>query len=329
MRHIDVVNGDADGICALHQLRLAHPLASELVTGLKHEIALLERVGAAAGDHVTVLDLSLARNRAALDRLLESGAAVTWFDHHYAGNVPHHPRLDMHLDPTGRRCTSELVDHHLGGRFRAWAVVGAFGDGLGDAAHRLAAPLGLDARQLARLRGLGESLNYNAYGAAEGDVQAAPAAVYRLVSRYAEPFAFIDGEPLVARLDAGRVADMALAAQVTALHASTGARVFVLPDAPWSRRVSGLFANRCVAEDPARAQAVLVPLPGRGFNVSVRSPAGRAPAASDFCRGFPGGGGRATAAGIERLEAGGSAAFVAAFEAAYGVHETRVEASPK
>ena len=56
----DVFNGDADGICALHQLRLADPRASVLVTGAKREIALLERVDAHPGDSITVLDISLA-----------------------------------------------------------------------------------------------------------------------------------------------------------------------------------------------------------------------------------------------------------------------------
>ena len=59
MRCIDVFNGDADGLCALHQLRLAEPAAAELVTGVKRDIALLERVAAAPGDLVTVLDVSL------------------------------------------------------------------------------------------------------------------------------------------------------------------------------------------------------------------------------------------------------------------------------
>ena len=58
----DVFNGDADGICALHQLRLAAPCTSVLITGAKRDIALLERVQAQAGDVVTVLDISMARN---------------------------------------------------------------------------------------------------------------------------------------------------------------------------------------------------------------------------------------------------------------------------
>ena len=57
MRNVDVFNGDADGLCALHQLRLADPQPSELVTGVKRDIKLLDRVQAIAGDRVTVLDI--------------------------------------------------------------------------------------------------------------------------------------------------------------------------------------------------------------------------------------------------------------------------------
>ncbi len=40
--YYDVVNGDADGICALHQLRLADPRAARLISGVKRDIALLK-----------------------------------------------------------------------------------------------------------------------------------------------------------------------------------------------------------------------------------------------------------------------------------------------
>ena len=43
MTHFDVFNGDADGLCALHQLRLAAPLESDLVSGPKRDIGLLAR----------------------------------------------------------------------------------------------------------------------------------------------------------------------------------------------------------------------------------------------------------------------------------------------
>jgi hypothetical protein len=313
----DVFNGDADGICALHQLRLAEPAEAALVTGLKHEIALLDRVDAGPGDSVTVLDLSLDRNRAALLRLLERGVHVRYFDHHHAGEVPVHPGLEATLDATGLSCTSELVDRCLGGRFRPWAVVAAYGDNFHDAAARLAEGLGLGPAPLERLRTLGEDLNYNAYGTLPADVLIAPVDLYRIVSRYADPFELIEAEPVVASLGSERLADLARARAVPGRRLSAGAEAFVLPDEAWGRRVLGTFANRRATEDPATAHAVLAPLPGGGYVASVRAPRGYATSAVDFCRRYPGGGGRTTAAGVERLEAAQVDAFLSAFGAAY------------
>ena len=59
MTYIDCFNGDADGICALTQIRLQNPVKSQLVTGVKRDISLLNRVNANSGDIVTVLDISL------------------------------------------------------------------------------------------------------------------------------------------------------------------------------------------------------------------------------------------------------------------------------
>ncbi|HHJ80611.1 MAG TPA: DHH family phosphoesterase, partial [Candidatus Tenderia electrophaga] len=42
----DVFNGDADGLCALQQFRLAFPGESQLVSGVKRDIALLRKVSA-------------------------------------------------------------------------------------------------------------------------------------------------------------------------------------------------------------------------------------------------------------------------------------------
>ncbi|UUZ72893.1 hypothetical protein LP415_05105 [Polaromonas sp. P1(28)-8] len=74
-RRVDVCNGDADGLCAVLQWRLQTPAPATLVTGLKREIALLDRVQAMPGDELLVCDLSLQRNRTALLRLLAQGRA--------------------------------------------------------------------------------------------------------------------------------------------------------------------------------------------------------------------------------------------------------------
>jgi hypothetical protein len=44
MANYDLFNGDADGICALIQLRLAHPKESILITGIKRDIKLLKNL---------------------------------------------------------------------------------------------------------------------------------------------------------------------------------------------------------------------------------------------------------------------------------------------
>ena len=76
MAIIDVFNGDADGICALLQLRLDNPQESTLVTGVKRDIKLLSRVEVELGDEVTVLDVSLEKNCSQLERVLSQGAKV-------------------------------------------------------------------------------------------------------------------------------------------------------------------------------------------------------------------------------------------------------------
>jgi hypothetical protein len=317
MAYIDVFNGDADGICALHQLRLAEPLDSILVTGLKRNIELLKTVKAAAGDLVTVLDISLDRNRKGLDELLARGARVRYFDHHYAGSVPVHRNLEAVIDESGVACTSGLVDRHLGGRHRLWAIVGAFGDGFEEAALALARALEVDAVRLETLRELGAALNYNAYGETEADVMINPAALYRMVSDYADPFELFRREPIVAHLCQERAADLRRALKVKPVRSNRGTAACLLPDDPWSRRVSGTLANRLALDDPHRAHAVITPRVAGGFVVSVRSPQGRGPSAVEFCRRFPTGGGRRAAAGIDVLDEVRLEEFLQAFEAAY------------
>lgn len=316
MRRIDVFNGDADGLCALRQLRLAEPGATELVTGVKRDIALLERVRAGEGDLVTVLDVSLESNRAGLLRLLEQGARVRYFDHHYAGAIPSHPGLEAHIDASPGVCTSILVDRHLGGRFRAWAVAAAFGDGLDQAAMNLGATIPLGAAELEKLRELGRSLNYNAYGETEADLLVPPARLYRVLARYHDPLQFVAAKGLYERLNKGRHEDLEAAAGVEPHWSSHGGLVLVLPAAPWSRRVSGTLASHLAGVHRRQAIAVLAPR-GEGYVVSLRVPAGAACGADEFCRGYPGGGGRKEAAGINLLPAAGLEAFVQRFASVY------------
>ncbi|MBZ0092424.1 MAG: DHH family phosphoesterase [Sulfuricellaceae bacterium] len=303
MACFDVFNGDADGICALHQLRLAEPLDGVLITGIKRDIGLLHRVEAAAGDRVTVLDISLAQNREALDRLLERGVSVRYFDHHFAGDIPKHPLLQARIDTAPDVCTSLLVDRFLDGRFRPWAVAAAFGDNLHRSARLAAQTLSLDEAQLDRLRELGVCLNYNGYGESLDDLFYHPAELYRRMRPYTDPFAFVAEEPAFAQLRLGYREDMQQAGAAKPLVEKETGAIYVLPDTPWSRRASGVFANDLATAHPRRAHAVLSWRKDGSYTVSVRSPLSRQTGADELCRQFENGGGRQGAAGISGLPA--------------------------
>lgn len=317
MAYIDVFNGDADGICALHQLRLAEPVESALVTGVKRDIGLLKRVEAAEGDTITVLDISLDKNRDALVQLLVRGARVRYFDHHFPGEIPEHTHLSATIDTAPDTCTSLLVDAHLQRKYRAWAVTAAFGDNLDDSARRAAEPLGLSEAQLAQLRELGICINYNAYGATPEDLHFRPEALFRRLQPYADPFVFLAEDETFSRLRSGYRDDMAKTGALKPELETDRYALFVLPAEAWARRVSGVYSNQLAQDYPARAHALLTRLPQGGYVVSVRAPLTAKTDADVLCRQFPTGGGRKAAGGINQLPAELFDAFAHKFAQTY------------
>ena len=318
MTHFDVFNGDADGLCALTQLRNAQPLEAELVTGVKRDINLLERVEAGPGSRVTVLDVSLDKNRAGLERALAAGAEVFYCDHHFAGDIPSNDRLQAVINTAPDVCTSILVNEYLGGTFREWAVVGAFGDNLQDSARRIARPLALAEDGLQRLESLGIYINYNGYGSNLEDLHFEPADLYRLISPYASPFDFMqDSREAFQKLEQGYEQDMNTAASLAPEYRDEAVAVFMMPNEPWARRVSGVYSNALANADPARAHAVLTARANGCYLVSVRAPLDNKTGADELCMKFPTGGGRKAAAGINDLPAEMLREFIDTFAAFY------------
>lgn len=309
MTDYDVFNGDADGLCALVQLRLAQPRAAVRITGVKRDIALLERISAGKGDRITALDLSLDRNRDALSRLLAAGALVDYFDHHFAGDIPEHTGLTASIDPAPNVCTSLLVNRHLRSAHPLWAIAGAFGDNLPEAANALAASCGLAPAACRQLCELGEALNYNAYGETVADLRYAPDILAGLLLEAGDPFVFIASGVHFAALREGLADDLAHTRSLMPLREDSGAAAFLLPDAPWARRISGTFANQLARDHPGRAHAILTRA-AAGYTVSVRAPKQHPHGADALCRKFPGGGGRAAAAGINQLADNSLAPFL-------------------
>jgi len=316
MADFDVFNGDADGICALTQLRLAEPRDAQLITGVKRDIELLQQVRAGKGDRVTVLDVAMEKNIAPLQQLLADGAEVFYCDHHVAGEIPRSEHLTAIISEAPEVCTALLVNGYLKGAYRAWGVVGAFGDNLKSSALAAAKPLAIDADELALLENLGVYINYNGYGESVDDLHFAPAELFKLVSRFADPLEFIrgDGRAQFAQLEAGYRDDMVAAAAIKPELINDKVAAFIFPDEPWARRVSGVYSNDLVNLFPARAHAVLTAKRNGNYLISVRAPLRNRTGAADLCRQFPTGGGRAAAAGINDLPGDQLSAFFAQFQ---------------
>ena len=318
MKTIDCFNGDADGICALTQLRLADPVESTLITGVKRDINLLHQVDAQAGDRVTVLDVSLDKNRVGLESILANGASVFYCDHHFAGDIPEHKNLTSVINTTPDVCTSLLINQHLEGAYLAWAVVGTFGDNLKKSARGLAKPLGLNEAALEQLENLGIYLNYNGYGSALDDLYFHPAELFIKVSTHASPQDFMaEDQQTFAVLEQGYQDDMHNAAKAAPIFEQAHAAVYQLPDHAWARRVSGVFSNDLANQHLDRAHAVLTEGKHGDYVVSVRAPLHNKQGADEICRQFATGGGRAAAAGINQLAAADIPRFIDVFSRHY------------
>jgi len=299
--YIDVFNGDADGICALHQLRLAKPVESLLVTGIKRDISLLSRVEANKADTVTVLDISLDKNRIALETVLQNGAKVIYFDHHYSGTIPEHANFNVNIDTKADVCTSLLVNDSLNGKYLPWAVTATFGDNLFDAAIKAAKPLDINSEQLGLLKQLGTYINYNGYGNSLEDLFYHPAELYEKIKPFESPFEFIEQSEAFKTLESGFIEDMHQAATIKAEANDSKSTIYILPNEKWARRVSGVYGNDLAQKNPQKAHAILTLKGENTFQVSVRAPLTNRTGADTLCRQFETGGGRQAAAGINEL----------------------------
>jgi hypothetical protein len=313
----DIFNGDADGICALMQLRKAQPTESFLVTGVKRDINLLAKIDAQPGDQITVLDVSMDKNRAALDQVLEAGADVFYVDHHFPGEIPQHANLTALINESPEVCTAVLVNGHLKGAHLDWAVTGAFGDNLKETARSLAAPLNLSAQDLSSLEALGTYINYNGYGPSIEDLHFDPKALYLKLYEADSALDFVSSSADFQKLSKGYREDMGAAEALQAVESGNSTAVFLLPNEAWARRVSGVFSNDLATDNPGRAHAVVTEKANGNYLVSVRAPMSNKQGAAELCMKFPTGGGRAAAAGINDLPRDSLDAFIATFAETY------------
>ncbi|MDN3696401.1 DHH family phosphoesterase [Vibrio cortegadensis] len=315
----DIFNGDADGIIALLQLRLATPQTATLITGVKRDINLLAQLPTTSGeDSVTVLDISMVKNSKALHQLIDSGADVFYADHHQSGEIPQADNLDAHIDLAPNTCTGLIVDKLLNGKYHAWAITAAYGDNLLSIADALADTAGFDALQKSQLKELGTLINYNGYGEQLEDLHFHPADLYQALLQYSSPFAVIDDHhsPFYV-LQQAYQDDIKTICSLAPFYQSSILSVFSLPNTATSRRISGVFGNQLANESPNSAHAVLTENSDGSFKVSLRAPLNNKRKAGEICSQFPTGGGREAAAGINALPAKDITRFIEAVTACY------------
>jgi hypothetical protein len=298
----DIFNGDADGIIALIQLRLANPIESKLITGVKRDISLVQNVMVNEGDSLTILDISLEKNIEGVSLALTQGAKVFYADHHRAGNIPEHIGLDVNIDLDANTCTALIIDKLLDGKYHAWAITAAYGDNLIARGDELAKLAGYSFEQAGQLKELGTLINYNGYGATIADLHFDPAVLYQALIAYSSPFDVIaDQDSPFYVLQAAYQEDINKALSIPANHQSESLFVFELPNAAWSRRISGVYGNLLANQTPEVAHAVLIKNEDNSYLVSLRAPLNNKQGAGDVCSHFKTGGGRAAAAGINTL----------------------------
>jgi single-stranded DNA-specific DHH superfamily exonuclease len=301
MTHYDIFNGDADGICALQQLRLNEPKDAVRITGLKRDIDLLKRVEVEFGDEIVVLDVSFDKNREAVDKALKAGAHIFYSDHHFSGDLIKHKNLDLYIDLAPNTCTSLIINKYLNGAQAHWAVVGAFGDNFDVVAADLGGALGLNNAELEEYQQLGVCLNYNGYGFELEDLFIHPANLFEAVSPYGNPLDFIRHDACYSELLKQYQVDLALSNGMKPEEEDAKVAIFMLPNESWAKRIVGVMGNDLAKEYPDRAHALLVDMGDENYRVSVRAPYNNKSGADDLCRKFEGGGGRKAAAGVNRL----------------------------
>ena len=266
-------NGDADGICSMVQWGLVYGIEGQRITGVKRDIELLERVNPESDDEIIVMDISLARNHARAVELSSQGFDITWFDHHLAGDPI--DAIATHIDTSSDVCTARIVEKYLGVE-SDWAQVALHGDGLSVHSSK------------DEFKELGELLNYNGYGADLSDLHFHPDDLLLLCLRAKTPQNFMDTQAFMT-LKNGFESDLSNAKNI---ELNNG--YYLLPNEAWARRVVGVMAHRI--NESGDGPHVIAIDKGDTLQVSIRGSEG----IGDLCKMF-GGGGRATAGGIDAL----------------------------
>ena len=314
MTNYDVFNGDTDGIFAWHQLRLTHPRDAEIITGVKRDVNLASKVNAEDGDLVTIMDVSHAKNRKDVQRILDSGAIIEYFDHHDPKELIEHPNITYHINTEPNISTGLIVNSHVNGQNRLWSIATAFGDNHLDLAMNMAKSESLSDEQVLILKQIGLVVNYNSYGQTIEDLFYSPEEIAEVVRACgSDIFKFLEQGDIFSTLLENFNADMSSAVCQEPFSISENGVIYTLPNEAWTHRIMGSFSNHLVSTNKNLACAIAVLNSDGTYRISVRSSINNPHGAGNLCGNF-GGGGREKAGGINNLPASDMNTFKEEFD---------------
>ena len=314
MTNYDVFNGDTDGIFAWHQLRLTHPRDAEIVTGVKRDVNLASKVNAEDGDLVTIMDVSHAKNRKDVQRILDSGAIIEYFDHHDPKELIEHPNITYHINTEPNISTGLIVNSHVNGQNRLWSIATAFGDNHLDLAMNMAKSESLSDEQVLILKQIGLVVNYNSYGQTIEDLFYSPEEIAEAARACgSDIFKFLEQGDIFSTLLENFNADMSSAVCQEPFSISENGVIYTLPNEAWTHRIMGSFSNHLVSTNKNLACAIAVLNSDGTYRISVRSSINNPHGAGNLCGNF-GGGGREKAGGINNLPASDMNTFKEEFD---------------
>lgn len=294
----DFFNGDADGMISLHQYRMFSPAHTLKHTGCKRDINLLRYSTGLKNSKLFVFDLSLKTNQQHVSQAIDNHNSIIWFDHHDPGELIHSDKITCHIDTDPNTCTSWLVDKHLDGMFRPWTIAGAYGDNLHELAEQINPSFVKS--QMQTLQTLGETLNYSGYGNTEADLVSHPYETYRDMSKYNNPFEYIDKSELFGKIKTQFDVDRLELDSAEIIMDHVCGQIVLLPETKASVRYSGIYSNNLATDNPDKAFIILSVIED-GYKVSIRAPLNNPTEANTLALRFETGGGREKAAGINYL----------------------------
>ena len=242
MTNYDVFNGDTDGIFAWHQLRLTHPRDAEIITGVKRDVNLASKVNTEDGDLVTIMDVSHAKNRKDVQRILDSGAIIEYFDHHDPKELIEHPNITYHINTEPNISTGLIVNSHVNGQNRLWSIATAFGDNHLDLAMNMAKSESLSDEQVLILKQIGLVVNYNSYGQTIEDLFYSPEEIAEAARACgSDIFKFLEQGDIFSTLLENFNADMSSAVCQEPFSISENGVIYTLPNEARTHRILSLI----------------------------------------------------------------------------------------